>query len=150
MDLGLSGKVALVTGASKGIGYAIALRLAEEGAQVALCARGGAALADAARAIEDTTGTAPFWQECDLSRADQVEELVEAVSEKFGRIDMLVVNAGAPRRGKFQSFSDDDWRQSFEVAALGAARIIRLVLPLMQQQGAGSILTICLLYTSDA
>lgn len=142
MDLGLTGKVALVTGSSKGIGRAIAARLAREGCQVVLCSRGEDALKAAADTIEAATGSRPYYRTCDLTRTDDVCELVADVQDRFGRIDLLVANSGGPKRGNFLDYDDEAWREAFEASALATIRLIREVLPHMERLGSGSILTI--------
>ncbi len=101
MDLGLKGKVALVAAASKGLGKAAALELAHEGANVAICARNEAALRTAAAEIEQVTGSQALAIVADVSRADDVERLVQTIVGRFGRLDILVTNAGGPPAGYF-------------------------------------------------
>jgi len=101
MDLGLHDKIALVTAASKGLGQAVALRLAEEGAHLAMCARGEATLARAAAEIETQTGRQVLALPADVADPATPDALVEAAVERFGRLDLLIVNAGGPPPGQF-------------------------------------------------
>lgn len=135
MDLGLTGKVALVTGASRGIGLAIAKGLAAEGARLAIAARGSEALTAAASAIEGL-GTEVLAQTGDVAVDSEVAALVEATVARFGRIDILVSNASALAVGGNRS----DWDASLSVDLMGAVRLVEAVLPGMQEQGSGAIL----------
>src|SRR5919201_4637987 len=107
MDLGLKGKVALVTGGSKGIGKAVARGLAEEGAKVAICARTKSELDAAAAGLAKTTGGEIFPVPGDLTREADVEKIVESTIGRFGRIDVLVNNAGAAPGGLLLALSED-------------------------------------------
>lgn len=142
MELGIRDKVALVSGASKGLGRAVAARLAEEGCRVAMCARDAGALDAAADAIAANGAARPWVRACDLTRADEVSDLLAAVRADLGPIELLLVNTGGPPRGDFGAFDDDAWRDAFEGSALPAVRLIRDVLPDMRALGRGSIVTI--------
>src|SRR3989442_8482701 len=142
MDLELKEKVALVTGASRGIGRAIARGLAAEGARVALCARDKATLETAAREITRETRAEPFIVAGDLSQLDEVERVARAVHRRFGRIDILVNNAGAIRGGDFLAIPDAQWAGDWSLKLLGYIRMARAVFPLMQAQGGGRILNV--------
>ena len=109
MDLGLKGKVALVAAASRGLGRAVAEELAAEGASLVLCARGAGPLADACAHIERTSGVAVLGVAGDVSLPADVSRIVGAGLERFGRIDVLVTNAGGPPAGTFASLSPLDW-----------------------------------------
>jgi len=139
MDLGLRGKAALVTGASRGIGRAVALALAREGARVAICARGADALASAAAAIHRETGTEATTIEADLSTLDGVTRVVDAALGRLGAIDVLVNNAGAIRGGDFLKTPDEQWTADWSLKLLGYIRMSRAVFPVMQSQGGGRI-----------
>src|SRR5215510_6593419 len=108
MDLGLTGKVALVTGSSRGIGRGIALALAEEGCDLMLTGRDEAALRETAAAVEKIGRRARF-EILDLREADAPAALAAAVARDFGRLDILVNNAGTTRRGDFFALTDADW-----------------------------------------
>jgi 3-oxoacyl-[acyl-carrier protein] reductase len=142
MDLGLKGRVALVTAASKGMGKACALGLSAEGARVAMCARGEADLRAAADEVRARTGGEVLARPADVTRAADVEALVGATREAFGGIDVLVANAGGPPRGTFDELSDAQWQAAFELSLLSTVRLIRAVLPSMRRRRWGRIVTI--------
>ena len=114
MDLGLKGKVALVAGASQGMGKASALGFAREGAKVAICARGEAALKEAAEAIRQQTGGEVLAIVADMSKPDDIKKFVNDSASHFGRVDVIVNNAGGPPPGEFMKFTDEDWQQCFQ------------------------------------
>ena len=132
MDLGLNGKVALVTASSKGLGKASALALAREGARVTICARTEADLEAAAEEIQDETRAEVLAVQADLTTAEGVESVVAATVERFGGVDVLVNNSGGPALGRFADLTDDDWRQAFEVVTLNFVRFVREVVPYMR------------------
>ena len=142
MDLGLKGKVALVMAASKGMGKACALGLASEGARVAMCARGQAALDAAAAEITSKTGAEVLALAADAARHDDVRRVVERTVAAFGGVDILVANVGGPPPGPFDQVSDEQWLAAFEQVHLSTVRLIREVLPHMRKRGWGRILTI--------
>jgi len=142
MDLGLKGKVALVAAASKGLGKAAALELAREGARVAICARTEATLWAAAADIEGATGGEVLAVVADLSDADDVERLVQTTVDRFGRLDILVTNAGGPPSGYFLDLSDDAWHATVELTLMSAVRLCRAAVPHMRKHGWGRIVNI--------
>jgi len=132
MDLGLKGKVAIVTGASKGIGAAIAAELAREGAKLILAARS----ADKLAALSQSLGPDCIGLACDLREAEAPAKLAAEARARFGRIDILVNNAGATKRGDFLELTDADWADGFALKFQGAMRLIRAAWPdLVQSQG---------------
>jgi 3-oxoacyl-[acyl-carrier protein] reductase len=137
MDLQLTGKVVLVTGASRGIGRAIAETLAGEGMQVALVARSAELLAEVAAALP----TAALAIPADLREPASPAEAVEATIARFGRLDLLVNNAGATVRGDFLALSDAEWQDGFALKFYGAMRCARAAWPHLQASG-GAIVTI--------
>jgi len=141
MDLGLAGKVAIVTGASEGIGKETAAVLAREGAKVAICSRRpeavAAAVAELQRAGADVMGLA-----ADVSRPEDIQRLVEATAQRFGRIDILVNNAGTSKRGTFMENDDAVWAADFELKVFGAIRLSKLVIPHMRKVGGGRIINV--------
>ena len=137
---GLTGKTAIVTGSNRGIGRAIALRLARDGARVVLCARDETLLAEAAGEIERAGGEAAAVP-LDLRKPDSPARLVAAAVERFGRLDIVVNNAGATKRGEFEALSDDDWADGFALKFFGAVRLTRAAWPHLRQN-AGSVLNI--------
>ena len=142
MDLGLTGKVALVAASSKGLGKASALALAREGARVTICARTEADLRAAAGEIKGETGAEVLAVPADLNSAEGIQRVVAATAQHFGGIDVLVNNSGGPALGKFADFTDDDWRQAFEVVTLNFVRFVREVLPHLRGKGWGRIIGI--------
>ena len=142
MNFGLTGKTALVTAASKGMGKACALGLAAEGARVVMCARTDVDLQAAAEEVRNKTGAQVVAMPADVTRADQVKALVARAHETFGGVDILVANAGGPPRGYFDELSDEQWYGAFEVSLLSVVRLVREVLPSMRQRRWGRIITI--------
>jgi len=141
MDLGLKDKVAVVTGATQGIGRATALRLAAEGARVAICARGQPLLDETAAAIRAAGGTAlPIA--ADVSRAADCARIVEQTLAAFGGIDILVNNAGTSATGEFESVADETWQADFDLKLFAAIRLIRLAIPHMKVRGGGRIVNV--------
>ncbi|MBI4589601.1 MAG: SDR family oxidoreductase [Candidatus Rokubacteria bacterium] len=142
MDLGLHERVALVTGASKGIGRAVALALGTEGARVAMCARDLATLDAAAADIRAKSGAEVFTVAADLSTLEGTVHVTERTRERFERIDILVNNAGAIRGGDFLSLPDAQWITDWNLKLLGYIRMARAVFPIMQAQGGGRIVNV--------
>ena len=142
MDLKLKDKVAIVLAASKGLGRAVALALSAEGAKVVISSRDGAALSKTAAEIQKQTGNEVIAIPADVSNSEQVIDLIKKTAETFGRIDILLNNAGGPPFDKFENFSDEQWQKAFDVSLLSFARTGREVLPHMQKAGAGSIINI--------
>ena len=142
MDLGLRGKVALVTAASKGMGKACALALGAEGARVAMCARTESDLKTAADEVRAATRAEVLAMPGDVTKKQDVEALVQRVTSQWGGVDVLVANAGGPARGFFEDMSDEQWQQAFELSLLSVVRLVRAVLPGMQAKKWGRVLTI--------
>ncbi|MGE5161394.1 MAG: SDR family oxidoreductase [Betaproteobacteria bacterium] len=145
MDLALAGRTALVGGASQGIGYAIARLLAAEGARVAMVARREEPLDAAARQVADETGGETCAIAADIRRADDCARIVEAALGRFGRVDVLVNNDGAPPLGKLESFDDAAWSRAVEQNLMSVVRLARGVLPGMRERGWGRIVNIAAL-----
>jgi 3-oxoacyl-[acyl-carrier protein] reductase len=131
MDLGLQDKVALVTAASKGLGGAVALRLAQEGARVAICARDEASLFKTAAEIEAQAGRPVLALPADVADPGAAGSLVEAVVEQFGRVDILVTNAGGPPPGQFLDLTPEDWEAAVQLTLMSAVRLCYAVVPVM-------------------
>jgi 3-oxoacyl-[acyl-carrier protein] reductase len=142
VDLGLHGKVAIVGASSKGLGKASALALAREGARVTICARTEADLQAAADEISRETGTDVLPCQADLATAAGIDSVVAATVARFGAVDVLVANSGGPTLGKFLDFTDDDWRQAFEMVTLNFVRFVRAALPHMRARHWGRIVGI--------
>ena len=121
MDLRLSNKIAIVTGASRGIGKAIAETLSAEGMKVVLAARSNAELESVARSLPNES----FVQAVDLREPASANQIVTATIEKFGKLDLLVNNAGATKRGDFLTLTDDEWKDGFALKFYGAMRLSR-------------------------
>lgn len=136
----LDGKTAIVTGASRGIGRAIALRLTKEGAQTVLSARNRDALQQAVREIQDAGGQASSIA-LDLRTPDAPSHLAGFAVETFGRIDIVVNNAGATKRGEFEHLNEDDWADGFALKFFGAVRLTRAAWPQLKRT-AGSLINI--------
>jgi 3-oxoacyl-[acyl-carrier protein] reductase len=141
MDLGLRDRVALVAAGSKGLGRAIALELAAEGAQVVICARGKDAI-DATVAEIIGTGGRAYGFVADVSRSADVARLVESARTVCGPIDILVTNSGGPRSGTFDVLSPEDWDQATRVLLTSAVELTRAVVPDMRARRWGRILNI--------
>lgn len=139
MDLGLKGKVAIVTGGSEGIGKETAAVLAREGAKVMICSRRPDAIEAAAAELRaaggDVTGMA-----ADVSKPEDLTRLVDAAAQKYGRIDILVNNAGTSKRGTFMENDDAVWAADFELKVFGAIRLSKLCIPHMRKVGGGRII----------
>jgi NAD(P)-dependent dehydrogenase (short-subunit alcohol dehydrogenase family) len=136
----LSGKTAIVTGSSKGIGRAIAARLAQEGANAVLCARGGGELAEAAGEIEAAGGSAASIA-LDLRKPESPAALADFAFTRFGAVDIVVNNAGATKRGEFETLTEEDWADGFALKFFGAVRLTRAAWPHLRRSG-GSLLFI--------
>jgi len=145
MDLGIAGKVALVTASSKGLGRASAEALATDGAKVVICARGGDALRDAEKSII-SLGAEVLAIEADVTDPAQPARLVAATVERFGGLDILVANAGGPRPARASEVSDDDIESAVNANLLTSVRLVREAVPHMRAAGWGRI---CLITSSS-
>ncbi len=142
MDLGFAGKVALVTGASRGLGRAVAELLAVEGAAVALAARDPETLEAAARDIRERSRADVLFQPTDVTREDEVSALVDRVIDRFGRLDVLVANAGGPPASRFETTELSDWRSGIDLSLLSTILLCRSVVPHMKEQHSGRIVAV--------
>jgi len=142
MDLGLKGKVALITGGSMGIGGASAKLLAQEGALVAITARREKELADAAAHIGRETGADVMAVAADCTQPDSVKAAVQKVVERHGRIDILVNSIGTAAAGDFLQLTEEDWHKSLALKLMGQIRVAREVFPHMKKQGWGRIVNV--------
>jgi NAD(P)-dependent dehydrogenase (short-subunit alcohol dehydrogenase family) len=142
MDLGLKGKVAIVTGGSEGIGKAVALSLAREGAKVAICARRPEVLERAAADIQQLSGGEVFAHPVDVTKRQEIERFITLTLERFGRIDILVNNAGRSAAKKFEEVSDDEWEEDLDLKLMAAVWCSRLVIPHLRKVGGGRIINV--------
>jgi 3-oxoacyl-[acyl-carrier protein] reductase len=140
MDLGLKGKIAMVGGASKGLGFAVARALAAEGAHVCIAARDADAINRAADAIHLETGVEALPVAADLGKADATAAWHAATVKQFGGVDLLFANTGGPPAGTALGFDDQAWHCAFELLLMSVVRSVRLVVPSMRARGGGAIL----------
>lgn len=142
MNLELEDKTAIVVAASHGIGKACATRLAQEGANVVICARGQEALVKTAEEISAATGQQVEWVQTDLTKPEEIDLLVDATTVAFGDIDILVTNCGGPKRGEFMMLEDADWRQAWDQVMMSTVRLIRTAVPHMRNSKNGRIINL--------
>lgn len=142
MDLGLKGKVAIVTASSRGIGRAAAEALAAEGARIAMCARTTADVMAAADQIRAHTGGEVLAVAADLSKAEDIQRVVDRTVEAYGTVNIVVNNAGGPAPGGFDGVGETEWRAAFEITLLSVVRMTRAALPFLRKGGGGVIINI--------
>jgi 3-oxoacyl-[acyl-carrier protein] reductase len=149
LDLGLKGKTALVTAASRGFGEAVAMQLAAEGAKVAMCARGEEALmatAENVRAVGQSawggSGGQVFAQPCDVTDGEAVAGFMAEAENQLGPLDLMLVNAGGPPAGTFADFDLSQWEAAYRLTIESAVRLCQMALPGMQERGWGRIVQI--------
>ena len=142
MDLGIKNKVALVLASSKGLGKAVALELAIEGAKVIICGTDAVTLAATEQEINAVAPNKVLAVVCDITDEGQRKNLVDESVKAFGAIEILVTNTGGPAAGPFEQFKLDDWKNIYNLLFLSAVDIIQQVLPSMKKKGWGRILTI--------
>jgi 3-oxoacyl-[acyl-carrier protein] reductase len=142
MDLGLKGKVAFITGASRGIGKGIAMSLAQEGCKVALTATRAELLEAVSQEIQGSCGVEAAWWTGDLLKSEDARHVVDAAAAHFGRIDILVNNAGAAPGGVLESLSDEAWESGIGLKFMGYVRVTRAVIPYMQKQKGGRVVNL--------
>jgi 3-oxoacyl-[acyl-carrier protein] reductase len=142
MDLGLKDKVALVAAGSRGLGRAVAEELAAEGASLILCAREVETLTETAAAIADSSNAHVLAVPADVTVTDDIKRVVDAGNERFGRIDILVTNAGGPPAGRFDQLTREQWERAIRLTLMSAVELTRQVLPGMRERRWGRILNI--------
>jgi NAD(P)-dependent dehydrogenase (short-subunit alcohol dehydrogenase family) len=142
MDLKLQGKTALVTGGSEGIGKGIALALAKEGVDVAICARRMEPLEAAAKDIAQATGRKIVPIPADLRKNADAKNFIEQGHKALGRVDIMVNNAGSAAGGVIEHLTEDDWDKGLQLKFMGYVRCLRYVLPIMQRQGGGRVVNL--------
>ena len=142
MDLGISGKTALVAAASKGLGRAVAEALVQEGVNVMICSRGIVALERTTAAIRSMGGGQVECEAADVTNPEDVERVVSSCAKKLGAADILVTNSGGPAPGKFMELSDEYWHQGFETTLMSVVHLCRAAIPHMKKQKWGRIINI--------
>lgn len=142
MNASLTGKRAIVTAASRGLGRAVAEELAAQGATVGICARSAAGLEEVARTIESAGGATVFRHTLDLREAEAIASFVEEAAVAMGGIDVVVNNSGGPKVGGFAELADDDYREALELTFLSNVRVTRAALPHLIAAGGGAIVNI--------
>ena len=140
MRMGIKGCVALVGGASRGLGLAVARGLAAEGCDLALCARGEGKLSQAAGQIADDYGVKVFAQPVDLAAQDAAADFAQAAAMELGGVDILVNNAGGPPTGTFLELDEEAWRKAVGLTLLSAQAMTRVLLPAMMEKGWGRVI----------
>jgi 3-oxoacyl-[acyl-carrier protein] reductase len=139
MHLGLTGKIAMVAGASRGLGYAVARTLAAEGALVSMSSRDADAISAAAQKIQKETGGTVLAVAADVQSSKDIAHWHQATLDRFEGIDLLYTNSGGPPPGATLSFDDATWQRAFDLLLMSAVRMIRLAVPSMAMRGGGSI-----------
>lgn len=142
MDLQLDGSVALVTGASKGIGHSIAEHLAREGADVVITARTAGRLQTTAKEIASTTGRTIVPMTGDMSVSEDIQRCVDATLKQFHAIDILVTCAGSSPGGLLEDLTEEQWMSSLNLKFMGYVRSVRAVIPHMRERGKGAIVLV--------
>src|SRR5438045_1202936 len=142
MDFGLKGKTAIVSAASKGLGRAIAMELASEGASVLICARGKDALEQARDEIAQRTSAKVYSVVADVATLDGIDDLVAEANSKLGRVDIVVNNAGGPPSGPFEQHNWTAWEAAVELTLRSAVELTRRVLPGMRERKWGRVLNV--------
>ena len=149
MELNLKNRVVIVTGASRGIGKAIALGFAKEGAKLSICGRTPETLESAAEEIK-ALGAEVFAKPTDVTNGEQAKAFVKATLDKYDRIDVLVNNVGGSKKTPTLEISDEEWYEMLDFNAVNAARMSQLVLSEMQEQGGGVIINISSIYGRES
>lgn len=142
MDFGIKNKIAFVCASSQGLGKATALSLAKEGVNLAICSRDEKRIIETANEIASVTGVKVYPIAADVSRADDCEKVIEKVLKEYGTIHILVNNAGGPPTGKITSLPDEEWEKGYNLTLMSMIRLTRAVLPMMEKQKWGRIITI--------
>ncbi len=142
MDISLAGRAAIVTGGSKGIGFGIALRFAQSGADVAIVARGRDALAQAEKRVSDAAGRRVVTVVADVANAGDVKRAYEEAMQRLGRIDIVVNNAGTSRAGPFESLTDEIMQQDLDQKFFAALRLTRLAWEQMKARRWGRVINV--------
>jgi 3-oxoacyl-[acyl-carrier protein] reductase len=152
MELGLGGRRAIVTGGSKGLGFAIAAELSREGVAVAICSRHAGELADASALLSKEAllsregGGTVFAQACDVTDPEQVSAFTAAAADALGGVDILVNNAGGAHPGQFETLTDDDWHGDYDVKVMSQVRCTRAALPHLRRSSSARVININAVY----
>lgn len=142
MDLKIKDKIALVTASSQGLGKAAAMSLAKEGVHLAICSRDPKSINTTAEEIQNATGVKVFAISADVSKSEDCNKINDLVMREYGRIDILVNNAGGPPTGKITALPDSEWEKGFNLTMMSMVRLTRTVLPTMEKQNWGRVITI--------
>ncbi|MBN1429067.1 MAG: SDR family oxidoreductase [Anaerolineae bacterium] len=142
MNLQLDQRIALITGASHGLGYATALQLSREGALVAICSREQAHISAAADAIHSETRRPVLGIAADVRNPADIDRLVERVVEEYGGLDILVTNSGGPPSTSFEETTDEMWQEAVDLLLMSAIRLVRAALPHLRQSDVPCVLTV--------
>ncbi len=152
MDLGLKGKTAIVTGGSRGLGFAAAKGLAAEGAHVVVCARGEEALKKAADALQKAalSGARIAFMAADVSTEAGNQKVIDVAIKEFGRIDVVVNNVGTAKGADLEATTDADWQEAFDQTLFPAIRMSRLAVPHIRKQGGGAIVIVSSIFGRES
>jgi 3-oxoacyl-[acyl-carrier protein] reductase len=152
MDLGLAGKVAIVTGGSRGLGLAAAQALIAEGANVVVCARGADALTQATKSLQTSAGAGAraAMAVADVSTEAGVKSVVETALKEFGGIDVVVNNVGLARGADIEATTDADWQEAFDQTLFPAIRMTRLAVPHIRKRGGGAIVIVSSIFGRES
>jgi len=142
VDLGLKSRVAMIAASSKGLGRAVALELAKEGARIAMCSRNRDQVRLAAESIQTETGAEVYYEQCDVTRPEEVRSFVGNTLSRFGNIHILVTNAGGPPSGLFAALRPKDWSAAFHLNLMSVIHLCAEVIPHMQRNKWGRIINI--------
>ena len=142
MDLKLHGKRALITGASRGLGFATARLLSQEGCQIALNGRDDTRLQTAVLKISNETRAPVYGLLGDISQPESAERVIREAAETLGGLDLLVCNAGGPPPGAFESFDEETWQKALNLSFMSNVRLIKAALPYLRRSEAASVLTV--------
>lgn len=142
MDLGLTGKTVAITGASKGLGFAVAKQFTIEGANIAINSRNEANIQDAANRLATISTGKILSIPGDVTNNEFATQFVNGIQKHFGKLDILITNAGGPKPAPFESLTDQDWHDAINLSFMSHVRLIRASLPLLRKSESPSVLTI--------
>lgn len=142
MNFGLKGKVAIIAASSKGLGRAVALELAGEGAQISICSRNPEQIRKAAESIRSETGAEVYYEQADVTKRDQIRSFVANTVKRFGTVHVLVTNAGGPPAGLFANLNEPEWLAAFHLNLMSVINLCSEVVPFMQKNRWGRIINV--------